>query len=456
MSQDCPKPSEDDLFVLPADEDSYYLYAPLRRCVAVVNGAAVAAVERSLRMKPGDLTQAEAAAVRTLEHSGLIGGCPPAPPLFPVQGAFTPHEVTLFPTSRCNLRCRYCYANAGHKSVDMSWPVAQAAIDLVAENAGRLGSPRFGVGFHGGGEPLLVWDLVVRSVEYARAKAEEKGLTAEIYAASNGLLSPEQREYVVRHFSSLNVSIDGPPDLNDHNRPRPNGQGSYAAVSESLKDFDRHGFTYGIRATITAATVGRMVEIVDHLATEFHPIYLHLEPVWQCGRCLMTGETTADQAIFIGNFRLAAEHGRTRGIDVTYSGARLGTLVSKFCAAPGDGFSVLPEGVVTSCFDITETTDPRARIFHFGHYDATLNAFVFDQERVSALRALSVENLSFCRDCFCRWHCAGDCLAKVFERSGSSEHRGSPRCDLNRALTLAELRALVRPQGGTAAMSEAP
>jgi uncharacterized protein len=121
-------------------------------------------------------------------------------------------------------------------------------------------------------------------------------------------------------------------------------------------------------------------------------------------------------------------------------------LVSKFCAAPGDGFSVLPEGIASSCFDVTEQSDPRARIFHYGRYDQSADRFVFDHQRLAGLRALSVENLSFCRDCFCRWHCAGDCLAKVFERSGSASHEGSPRCGLNRALTLADLQDLVRAE----------
>ena len=366
----------------------------------------------------------------------------------------TPRTLDIEITARCNLRCRYCYADAGRKSVEMPWPLAKAAIDLVAENAGRLGSPRFAVGFHGGGEPLLAWNLVVQSVEYARACAEEKGLTVEIFAASNGFLSPEQRDYVASHFSSLNVSLDGPPDIQDYNRPTLSGSGSYALVCETLKDFDRRGFPYGVRATITASSVARMVDIVEHLTSEFRPTYVHLEPVWQCGRCLTTGELPADESDFIEHFRSAAQRGRELGANVTYSGARLGMLVSKFCAAPGDGFSVLPEGIATSCFEVTELSDPRAQIFHYGHYDPSAGAFVFDHERLAALRTLSVENLSFCQDCFCRWHCAGDCLAKVFERSGSAEHQGSPRCGLNRALTLASLRDLVRAEMVVGATSE--
>lgn len=433
----------DDLFVLPKDNDRFYLYAPLRRSLAVINGAAVNAVARHLTAEGAALNPAEAAIIADLEDKGLIGGEIPAPPIFPKDYEFRPHEVTLFLTSRCNLRCRYCYADAGCKAADMAWETARAAIDLVAENAGILGSSRFAVGFHGGGEPTMNWDLLVRSVDYTRDKARKLGLEAEVFAATNALLRPEQREYIVSNFSTVNVSLDGPPDIQDANRPQANGRGSFEGVSETLHFFDAKQFPYGIRATITASTVGRMEEVVSFLGREFHFRYLHLEPVWQCGRCLTSGEKPPRDDEFIDNFLKVSGQPNRHGVEVTYSGARLGVLTSKFCAAPGDGFTVLPEGGVTSCYEITEASDPRASIFHFGQFNPRSGRYDFAENRIKTLQKLSVENLPFCQDCFCKWHCAGDCLAKVFEKSGSFVHEGSIRCRLNRALTLAGLDRLV-------------
>lgn len=443
MSGDLPG-GRDELFVLPRRPGELYVYAPLRRCVAVVNEAAVDVLRRLRSGDGSSLTETERDVVRRFESAGLIGGEAPGPPVFPDNMVFQPHEVTLFPTTRCNLRCRYCYADAGRRDRQMPWPVARAAIDLVAENAGILGSPKLAVGFHGGGEPLMAWDLVVRCVEHARRRANEKGLDAEIFAASNGFLSPEQRDFVVAHFTTITVSLDGPPDIQDYNRPTASGQGSYTAVRETLRTFEEHGFPYSVRATVTASTAARMVEIVEHLAGELKLSHLHLEPVWQCGRCASSGELAPGDEVFIPAFLAAVKRGRELGVEVSYSGARLGVLTSKFCAAPGDGFSVLPEGVATSCFEITELDDPRAQIFHYGRYVEEEDAFVFDQERIAALRRLSVEHIPYCQDCFVRWHCAGDCLAKVFQRSGAARHEGSQRCGLNRALTLASLEEMVQ------------
>lgn len=440
--------SREELFVLHRGDDRYFLYAPLRRFVAEVNGAAVEAVAQFLEQPGRDLSSKFSVVIEQLRSRGLFSEPFPDLPVFPESYEFRPHEVTLFPTSRCNLRCRYCYADAGHKAVEMPWEIAQAAIDLVATNAGLLGSPSFSVGFHGGGEPLLAWDLVVRCADHAKEKADQLGLDVELFAATNGLLSPDRRAFIAEHFTTVNISLDGPADIQDYNRPTTGGAGSYEQVAATLRDFDERGFSYGIRSTITKATVERMPEIVSWLADEFHPEYLHLEPVWQCGRCTSTGEQPPSDEVFLREFSRAKQCGLERGINVFYSGARLDTLTSKFCSAPGDGFSVLPEGIATSCYEVTESTDPRAAIFHYGKYDADKGQFCFDDKRIAALRGYSVEHLPHCQDCFCRWHCAGDCLAKVFESSGTDRHDGSTRCALNRELTVVALEELVSSAKG--------
>lgn len=439
-----PIENHEELFVLRKGDDSFYLYAPLRRFVAQANGAAIEAVMQHLKAPQSAIDSKAEPVIDQLRSQGLFSEPYPRPPVFPESYSFCPHEVTLFPTSRCNLRCRYCYADAGCKSVDMPWEVARAAIDLVAANAGLLGSPKFSVGFHGGGEPTLAWDLVVASVEYAREKADALGLDVEIFAATNALLTPKKRKFIAETFNTVNVSLDGPPDIQNLNRPTVNGKGSYEQVAASLHDFEERGLSFGIRSTITAATVGRMSEIVAWLTDEFATDYIHLEPVWQCGRCTTTGEQPPSHDAFAKEFARAKRTGDERGVNVFYSGARIDVLTSKFCAAPGDGFSVLPEGIATSCYEITESSDPRAAIFHYGKYVPDDDRFEFDEQKLAKLRGYSVENHSYCSDCFCRWHCAGDCLAKVFERSGTDEHQGSERCSLNRELTLISLDDLIQ------------
>ena len=431
-----------DTFIVPRGDDRYYVYEPLSRAVAVVNGAAARAVAKHLEGNDVPCTPSERSVIDALREQGMLVPSTNTP-AFPQGCDFFPHEVTLFLTSRCNLRCRYCYAEAGTRDLNMPPDIAEAAIDLVAANAGLLGSPVFGVGFHGGGEPTVAWNLFQHCVRYAEAKAETMGLDADIFAATNGVLSDEKRSFIIEHCKTVNVSLDGPHDIQDLNRPKASGAGSYADVHDTLKCFDAAGFHYGIRATITAATVNRMEEIVERLRDEFNFAYLHIEPVWACGRCTASGERPPPDGVFERNFVKASARAKALGIDIHYSGARLDVLTTKFCGAPGDGFSVLPEGIATSCYEITDPGAPLASVFHYGHYDQNARTFIFNAERLRMLREMSVEHFPYCSDCFCKWHCAGDCLAKVFRASRSTRHEGSQRCALNRALTLAALDDVV-------------
>lgn len=434
------KPMNNDLFVIPDGED-FLLYAPLSRALGKTNGAGANTVNKHLTAEP--LTATEQRYIEELYEAGLLNTEPDKTPVFPSNSTFMPHEVTLFLTSRCNLSCRYCYAEAGKKEVEMPFSTAKSAIDLIADNAGLLGLPKFAVGFHGGGEPTLAWDLMVKIVDYAHSVADEKGLDVEIFAATNGLLSKTQREYIVEKFTNVNISFDGPAEIQNYNRPTVNGGESFNIIYDNMKYFDSCNFSYGIRSTVTEKTIDSMAEVVEWMQSEFNLEFLHMEPVWQCGRCKTTGEQPPSNDAFMAQFLKAQEKAEKLGLNLVYSGLRLDSLLSRFCAAPGDGFNVLPEGNVTSCYEITESSDRKAELFHYGRFETDSQTFVFEQEKIERLRKYSVENIDHCGDCFCKWHCAGDCISKAFDISGSFEHQGTSRCELNRNLTLSKLKEML-------------
>jgi uncharacterized protein len=429
------------LFVIQRDDGKYLIYSPLNRRIGLTNKSGANVIARFLDSE--SLNDRDMQYIRSLYESGLLTETPLKEPVTPENEGFMPHIVTLFPTSRCNLRCRYCYANAGWKDSEMNFATAKAAIDLVATNAGLLGLPQFTVGFHGGGEPTLAWELITQAVDYAKAIAEQKGLETEIYAATNGMFNTKQRDYILKNFSNLNISFDGPPDIQNYNRPTASGAPSYALALKNMKCLDDNGFEYGVRATVTATTVNRLPEIAEWFSKELKIKYLHIEPVWLCGRCLTTGEEVPEDDDFIKNFLEAQEITEKAGISLLYSGLRYDALLSKFCGAAGNGFNVLPDGIVTSCYEITEADNPKAELFHYGRYDAASGQFVFDKVKLARLQQYAVEKIPYCRDCFCKWHCAGDCISKVFDLSGDFTNQGSPRCKLNRKLTLIQLNKLL-------------
>ena len=448
-----PGEAQEELFVVPNTEGALFLYAPLRRIVVSLNRDAVNSVAKYLQNGDASLEPVDSRVVQQLRDAGLFTEPVPHPPTTPDDYVFRPHEVTLFPTTRCNLRCIYCYADGGTRCVDMPWEVAEAAIEHVIANARAVGRDDFIVGFHGGGEPLVNWDLVQRATLYARRRAEEVSLDVKIHCATNGVMSPAQREFIAENFTGINISFDGPDDIQDRQRPLANGDGSFPHVMETIEFFREAGFPFGIRITLTEESSSRLCEIVRFIHEHCPQLdQVHVEPVWQCGRCQTTGERPPTEEQFIADFIEAYELAHDLGFSLFYSGARLDVLTNKFCAAPGDGFSVTPEGFVSSCFEVAESSDPRADLFHYGRYDEDQKEFTIDRDRVARLRRLRVENIPQCQDCFCKWHCAGDCLAKALSGTRPDDHAGSPRCNLNRAITQFQLKRVANGESAGNAM----
>ena len=85
---------------------------------------------------------------------------------------------------------------------------------------------------------------------------------------------------------------------------------------------------------------------------------------------------------------------------------------------------------------------PRAGVFIYGRHDAATRSFVFDPERVAALRRLTVDEAPRCARCFAKYHCAGDCPSKRLFAGADEAVVG--RCEINRALTLDQLEEVLR------------
>ena len=444
-----PAPAPPELFVL-RDERGPILYAPLGNLMARANESAIAAaLAYAADPLAKDTMDSDArTVVETLEQSGFFM----ARPLPHHEVGFRPAQVTLFPTNNCNLRCSYCYAFGGEGGgngepiVTMHPDVAKRAVDLVVKNARERaaeGEPVRNalVSIHGNGEPFCAFDLVQQIVWYGQDLAERYGFPVLFNAASNGVLSDEQLDFVVANFNSINISFDGLPEFQDANRPVAGGRGSFAHVDRTIKRLVESSVGFGIRTTVTAAMVDRMPDIVAFVGERYPGLeQLHFEPVWECGRCATSADTMPDSATFTRRYLESLEVAKKVGVRLVFSGARQDIVGDTFCKVSSGSFTVTPTGDVTACYEVSYRSDPRAERFFFGRFDHEVGDFVFDQEKLDELSTLNVHNMPYCSDCFCRWHCAGDCAAKVLEGITPQQHHGSVRCEISRALTLNQIQ----------------
>lgn len=125
-------------------------------------------------------------------------------------------------TLRCDHSCPYCQVSRQCSNAvsefDMTIETASKAIDFMF----RTPSPAIKIEFQGG-EPLLNFDLVKYVVVEAkhRNQTHHKNLDFVI-ATTLSLLDDDVLNFCKDHDIHLSSSLDGPKELHNNNRPRPN------------------------------------------------------------------------------------------------------------------------------------------------------------------------------------------------------------------------------------------
>jgi uncharacterized protein len=430
----------EDLFVVP-DPPDYLLYSPVNVGVARVNGALVRQLAM-VKARSAGLDSLPEAAVDELVAAGILidRAAASQPVSFTSKTAYDPGGVTLILTTRCTLACTYCYARGGAKPKAMPWSIAKASLDWIVGHSQAMGRPQVSVMFHGGGEVTTARQLLVQCVSYGREQAAAHGMTLSTSAGLNGVMRGPLLEWVMANIDNATVSLDGLPEVHNAQRPLVTGKASFPVVAAALHRMDEAGYPYGLRATVTRASLERIVESVEFVCRTFKARMIHLEPVFEVGRAFDNELGFPDPHAFVAAFRESRAIAASYGRELKYSGARFGAVTNKFCQVCDDLLAVSPDGDVTACYEVGELDDPRAGTFFYGRVNPGTGEIDVNEAKLHRLRALTVENKPSCADCFCKWTCAGECAAKLALTGDAWKPDGSPRCVVNRELTLDQMR----------------
>jgi len=150
--------------------------------------------------------------------------------------AVKPRAFTLELTKGCNLRCGYCYYAQREDAYDprtrMSPEVAEGSIDLLLAES----EPAEPVHVHFfGGEPLLDFPLLARTLLYGERRAAAAGKAITFEVTTNGTrFTDEVIAFLNEHAVHVGVSFDGPPELQDAARPAAAGS-SYAQAAPGTR-----------------------------------------------------------------------------------------------------------------------------------------------------------------------------------------------------------------------------
>jgi len=436
-----------EVFVIPLEGRRYLVYAPLRRAAFVANAQVVNMLADLQAGVWNASADPEGALVAFLSQLEILNAGPETLPITTFGGDPEPTCVTLFLTTACNLRCTYCYASAGDRPAKfMSLEVAKRGIDFVAANALKKNVPTFEIVYHGGGEPTVNWRVLTGSLEYARQQASTLGLGVYASGATNGLLTDEKIDWIIAHLEGISVSFDGLPAVHDTHRLTMLGEGSSHRVMHTMRRFDAAGFSYGVRMTVTADQISLLPDSVEYLCTHFQPRRIQVEPVYQIGRG--KNAPSAETEEFVMAFRTAQRRARCLGHELYYSAARLGMLTNHFCGITQDSFALSPDGNVSACYEVFSEDPPWARTFFYGQPAKARGGYQFNLPVLNNLRQQAVQHRAYCRGCFAKWTCAGDCYHKSLTVNGEGDFAGSERCHITRELTKDQLLDKIAAAGG--------
>jgi len=168
-----------------------------------------------------------------------------------------PLQITLFPTNRCNLRCRICWQR--ELEVDKAELSEDRLLRLVDECADAGVREWLIVG---GGEPMLRAETVIRMAERIR----RRGMNGSLQ--SNGtLFRPSHYErLILAGWQNIIVSLDGPDEqLNDAVRSPGSFQKATAAM-RLLTEMKRAQAAslprLSLNVTLTSPLVDRLSDLV--------------------------------------------------------------------------------------------------------------------------------------------------------------------------------------------------
>ena len=156
----------------------------------------------------------------------------------------------------CNHRCSYCYL--GGKVEARSTVMSDSVLNRVLSEAARV-AERVQILWHGG-EPLLA------SLEFFRkAVATQQSLrntTFDNYLQTNGsLITPEAAEFFSECRFAIRLSLDGPIEIHDRYRRKPDHSGSWACSARALAVLRNAGIIPDVSCVLTDANTPHLSQL---------------------------------------------------------------------------------------------------------------------------------------------------------------------------------------------------
>ena len=334
----------------------------------------------------------------------------------------------------CNLRCKYCFASTGDFGVGrklMELETAKKAIDFLIERS--LDRKFLEVDFFGG-EPTLNWDVVEKTVEYARSREKECGKTFRFTTTTNGMhLTDEMIDFINREMGNVVLSIDGRKEVNDRMRVRVDGTGCYDVITKNFKkvvDGRPKDKDWYVRGTYTKYNLDFSEDVMHLYDLGFDQI--SVEPVMADPK-EPYAITEADLPRIFKEYEVLAdkitkirEEGRFINffhfmLDLDQGPCAIKRL--RGCGCGNDYVAITPDGDIYPCHQFVGLDKYKMGSLYDGSFDTDIK---------SEFAKAHIYSKPECKKCWAKFYCSGGCNANNYIYQGDIHAAHKLSCQIQK------------------------
>ena len=334
----------------------------------------------------------------------------------------------------CNLRCKYCFASTGDFGQGrkiMPPEIAKKAIDFVIARSGVRHNIE--VDFFGG-EPLMAWDTVTQTVDYARSLEEKYNKKFRFTITTNGLLLDEdKRKYINENMDNCVLSLDGRREVNDEFRKTVAGTGSYDTIVPKFKalvDERDPNLDYYARGTFTSHNLDFAEDVLSIADAGFDR--LSVEPVTAdpgCGYDLTEDDLPKIEAEYDRLTDIMLER-KKEGKPFTFFHFMVdldqGPCVVKRLRGCGAGYeyvAVTPDGDIYPCHQFVGKDEFKQ--------DSVLDQS-FNMDIAQKFAGMNIYSRPKCQKCWAKFYCSGGCSAANYNMNHDMNDSYDLGCEMER------------------------
>lgn len=334
----------------------------------------------------------------------------------------------------CNLRCQYCFASTGDFGQGrkiMPPEIAKKAIDFVIARSGVRHNIE--VDFFGG-EPLMAWDTVTQTVDYARSLEEKYNKKFRFTITTNGLLLDEdKRKYINENMDNCVLSLDGRREVNDEFRKTVAGTGSYDTIVPKFKalvDERDLNLDYYARGTFTSHNLDFAEDVLSIADAGFDR--LSVEPVTAdpgCGYDLTEDDLPKIEAEYDRLTDIMLER-KKEGKPFTFFHFMVdldqGPCVVKRLRGCGAGYeyvAVTPDGDIYPCHQFVGKEEFK---------QGSVLDQSFNMDIAQKFAGMNIYSRPKCQKCWAKFYCSGGCSAANYNMNHDMNDSYDLGCEMER------------------------